>query len=330
MNTLNELICYENNIIYPNIDINVELDNGGKPKKSWLHKWTEEQRILKFFEFCRAYDKREDTLLKENYQQLSHRLHWHECPFVDYMKKVDSPRDVITASILFSFTNEHWQVFNAWYSGGFKEVRDYIYAGNRHSRHDLFQIYFPKGTKVEEWIVAVPALVGEDLERIFDGIKRPYSMMEFSKILNNHFVTKYGFRNAMYPCKNAARHIAMSHPEWVDPDTFLHGGTGFFDGLVQIFDCPHYMSKAKYEIDAYGNYNPTNNAGVEFVNHMVQLHDHPDMPIHTHKYLNLEDKLCMHYKYMAMKFGFKKQTKQIPYNWVYPDNWSLRTGTYDS
>ena len=216
--------------------------------------------------------------------------------------------------------------------GEFKlsKVRDYIYAGNRHSRHDLFQIYFPKGTKVEEWIVAVPALVGEDLERIFDGIKRPYSMMEFSKILNNHFVTKYGFRNAMYPCKNAARHIAMSHPEWVDPDTFLHGGTGFFDGLVQIFDCPHYMSKAKYEIDAYGNYNPTNNAGVEFVNHMVQLHDHPDMPIHTHKYLNLEDKLCMHYKYMAMKFGFKKQTKQIPYNWVYPDNWSLRTGTYDS
>jgi hypothetical protein len=121
----------------------------------------------------------------------------------------------------------------------------------------------------------------------------------------------------------------MSHPEWVDPDSFLHGGTGFFDGLVQVFDCDHLMSKAKYEIDEFGKYIPTNKSGMKLLEMMDYLHAHPSNPMHTHKYLNIEDKLCMHFKYMSMRFGNKKQTKQIPYEWVYPKEWSLKTGKYD-
>jgi hypothetical protein len=30
-----------------------------------------------------------------------------------------------------------------------------------------------------------------------------------------------------------------------------------------------------------------------------------------------------------MKLGEKKQTKMIPYDWVYPQNWSLKTNKYD-
>lgn len=326
---MSSLAMYLNNeadIQYPDL-ANVDFVDG-KPVASLMQNWSLDDRIAKFWEFCRAYDKREDTILKENYQQLSHRLHWHECPFVDKMSKVDDPEQVIAGSVLFSFTNEHWQTFRHWYDEGFKGVRDYMYAGNRHSRHDLFQIYFPKGTKVDEWLVAVPAHAGKDLKDIFTKRNRPYTMMEFAKVLNEYFVTKWKFKNAMYPSKNVARHIAMSHPEWVDPESFLWGGTGFFDGLVQIFNCPHYMSKGKYEIGESGEFIPLNRAAEDVVEYMNFLRDHPDNPIHTQKYMNQEDKLCMHYKFMMIKLGHKKQTKQIPYNWVYPDNWSLKTGLY--
>jgi hypothetical protein len=152
--------------------------------------------------------------------------------------------------------------------------------------------------------------------------------MEFAKLLNTYFVKK-GFRNAMYPSKNAARHVAMTHPELVDPDSFLHGGTGYFDGLSQVFDCPHLMSRSKYEIDDDGNYIPLNKFAKMQIEFMDYLKNHPSNPIHTHQYLNLEDKLCMHYKYMSVRFGVKQQTKMIPYNWVYPDKWSLKTNRYD-
>jgi hypothetical protein len=154
-------------------------------------------------------------------------------------------------------------------------------------------------------------------------------MMEFAKVLNKHFVEEQGFRNAMYPCKNASRHVAMSHPEWVDPESFLHGGTGFFDGLSQVFDCPQYMSKAKYEIEEDGRYVPTNSAGQSFYDKMLYLNEHQDNPIEKHAWLNIEDKLCFFYKHIAISNGIKHTTKQIPYDWVYPNEWSLKTNKYD-
>jgi hypothetical protein len=155
-------------------------------------------------------------------------------------------------------------------------------------------------------------------------------MMEFAKVLNQHLVEEHGFKTAMYACKNVARHVAMSHPEWVDPWSFLHGGTGFFDGLGQIFDTPSLMGKAKYEIMEDGNYMPLNKAGYEFVEQMSQLSFHKDNPIMRHVTLNVEDKACFFYKHIAITHGIKQTTKQIPYNWIYPDNWSLKTGKYAS
>jgi hypothetical protein len=261
-----------------------------------MHKWSQEERTEKFFEFCRAYDKREDSLLSENYQQFSHRLHWHECPFVDEAKHITDPKTLLHACILFSFTNEHWLTFRAWRDNGIDGIKE-RFETERHSRSDLFQIYYPKDTNVKEWLVRVPEQTAEDMHHTLSIKNRPYTMMEYAKKLNEYFVTKHGFRNAMYPCKNAARHIAMSHPEWVDPDSFLHGGTGFFDGLVQVFDCPHYMSKAKYSIDEFGEYVPLNDAAESFYEKMIYLKEHPSNPIHTHKFLNLEDKLCFMYKH---------------------------------
>jgi hypothetical protein len=306
----------------------VPLDAKGKPTRSWMCNWPQERRIQKFFEFCRAYDRREDSLLRENYQQFSHRLHWNECPFVDEVKGIQDPRLVLEACIRFSFTNEHWLTHRTAMDHGVHALME-RFQTERACRSDLFQIYYPKGTKVETWLVNAPITTASRLAPSLVLNSRPYSMMEYAKILNKHFVDQYGFRNAMYPSKNAARHVAMSHPEWVDPTSFLHGGTGFFDGLKQVFDCGDIMSKAKYKLADDGEYLATNAAGQHLVEMMNELKFHPDNPIRMHHYLNLEDKLCMHYKFMAIHHGVKKQTKQIPYSWVYPENWSLRTGKYD-
>ena len=320
-----------NDITYENL-AEVPLKDG-KPTRSWMKDWTQEQRTEKFFEFCRAYDKREDSLLAENYQQFSHRLHWDECPFVEALETWDDPKMVLHACLLFSFTNEHWLTFKAWSAGYNPGLRDYLNEGNRPCRSDLFQIYYPKGTKVEEWLLAGPQKAAEAVYPVLATIgrrkNRPYTMMEFAKILNEHFTQEQGFRNAMYPCKNAARHVAMSHPEWVDPESFLHGGTGFFDGLQQVFDCPPLMSRVKYEIEPDGGYLARNKHGVQFVDHMVYLYNHPSNPMVRQKFLNIEDKLCMHYKYLAIRMGIKNTTKQIPYDWVYPREWSLKTNKYD-
>ena len=328
MNNLEALLTDTSKDIVYKALVNVDLDHKSKPIHSWMRDWTLEERVEKFFEFCRAYDEREDSMLKQNYQQLSHRLHWHECPFVDEMKVIDDPLRIMTACLLFSFSNEHWQTYITWRDGGAAAMLT-RFEDHRHSRSDLFQIYYPKDTKVHNWLASVPERAAEPLSKLLGAKDRPYSMMEFTKLLNEHFVKEQGFKNAMYPCKNASRHVAMSHPEWVDPNSFLHGGTGFFDGLQQIFDGPNLMGKCKYEVDEDGKYVPTNKQGHQLVEMMDYLAQHKSNPITTHMYLNLEDKLCMHFKYMAMRFGTKKQTKQIPYDWVYPSNWSLKTGKYD-
>lgn len=320
---------HSDDIQYPNIS-DVELKKN-KPLSSWMQSWTQEERTLKFFEFCSAYDKREDYLLKNNYQQFSHRLHWDECPFVDEMSKENDLYYLLEACILFSFSNEHWQTFRTWRDsdGNMNSLRE-RFKDNRHARSDLFQIYYPKDTNVKDWLTTAPRHAALDLVPVlFTKEAKRYTMMEFAKLLNDYFVKVLGFRNAMYPCKNTARHVAMSHPELVDPESFLHGGTGYFDGLSQVFDCPHLMSRSKYEISIDGEYVPLNKWAVMQVELMDQLKNHPANPITKHQYLNLEDKLCMHYKYMSMRFGEKKQTKMIPYDWVYPENWSLKTNEYN-
>lgn len=329
MNSLAEFMTDRtHDIKYENL-AEVDLDDAGKPVRSWMWKWSQEERTEKFFEFCNAYDKREDSLLRDNYQQFSHRLHWDECPFVDEVKLINDPTTVLEACLVFSFTNEHWQTFRAWRKGGSDAMRE-RFLTERHARSDLFQIYYPKDTNVKEWLCEVPKDFAQKHSMKIFNVKSKYTMMEFAKKLNQIFVDEYGFRNAMYPSKNAARHVAMTHPSWVDPESFLHGGTGFFDGLSQVFDCPQYMSKAKYDIAEDGRYVPTNNAGQSFYDKMLYLYEHPNNPIKHQKFLNLEDKLCFFYKHIAIRNAVKQTTKQIPYDWVYPKNWSLKTNTYES
>ena len=42
------------------------------------------------------------------------------------------------------------------------------------------------------------------------------------------------------------------------------------------------------------------------------------------KFLNVEDKTCFFYKHIAINHGVKSPTKRIPYEWIFPSDFSLK------
>ena len=309
-----------NDIQYPNTT-SVELKNG-KPKESWMKNWTEEERIEKFFEFCRVFDLREDSLLRQDYQIFSHRLHWHEHSYCEFMKKVTDNTERLWYTLVFSFTNEHWRTLTTLVDEGEEALKE-RFKDTRHARNDLFQIYYPKGTDVKEWLLWGPKKAAEAMSKHLDNLERPYTMMEFAKLMEKYFKEHQGFRSPLYPCKNTARYLAMTWPELVDPNTVLFGGTGHFDGLHQIFGGQNLNGKVQYSIDENGQFVAENKQAEEWIRQMKVLAEHPSNPIQEQMWLNLEDKTCFFYKHIAISHGIKSPTKRIPYSWIFAPDFDL-------
>jgi hypothetical protein len=299
---------------------------GKKPKDSWMKEWTLDQRIDKFFEFCRVFDDRQDPLLKEEYQIFSHRLHWHEHPFCDFMKNVTDNHERMFLTLVFSFTNEHWGTFTKLLNEGIDATREH-FIENRHARNDLFQIYYPKGTNVKQWILDGPLRAASDLRALLDDVevrgRRRYSMMEFAKLLEAYFKQNQNFRSPLYPCKNTARYIAMAYPHLVDPESILFGGTGHFDGLHQVFGGQNLNGKVKYKINENGMFLAENKQAEAWLYQMDLLVNHPSNPMTSQKYLNVEDKTCFFWKHIAISHGEKRPTKNIPYTWIFDSKFNL-------
>lgn len=299
---------------------------GKKPKDSWMKEWTLNQRIDKFFEFCRVFDDRQDPLLKEEYQIFSHRLHWHEHPFCDFMKNVTDNHERMFLTLVFSFTNEHWGTFTKLLNEGIDATREH-FIENRHARNDLFQIYYPKGTNVKQWILDGPLRAASDLRALLDDVevrgRRRYTMMEFAKLLEAYFKQNQNFRSPLYPCKNTARYIAMAYPHLVDPESILFGGTGHFDGLHQVFGGQNLNGKVKYKIDENGIFLAENKQAEAWLYQMDLLVNHPSNPMTSQKYLNVEDKTCFFWKHIAISHGEKRPTKNIPYTWIFDSKFNL-------
>jgi hypothetical protein len=303
----------------------VELKNG-KPTESWMKDWTQEQRFDKFFDWCVAYDKREDKLLKEDYQIFSHRLHWHEHPFVDVMQSITDNKMRLFYTLVFSFSNEHWGTLMSLMNDGIDITRE-RFKTQRHARNDLFQIYYPKNTNVKEWLIDGPMKAANDIHSILEEpakMGRQFTMMEFAKRLESYFKKHQNFRSPLYPCKNTARYMAFAYPHLVDPESILFGGTGHFDGMQQIFGGTNLNGKVKYEIDSNGLFTATNNYGIIWLEQMKLLCDDPRNPMTEQKMLNVEDKTCFFYKHIAISHGVKKPTKRIPYTWIFPKEFSLK------
>jgi hypothetical protein len=297
-----------------------------KPKDSWMKDWSLDQRIDKFFEFCRVFDDRQDPLLKEEYQIFSHRLHWHEHPFCDFMKNVTDNHERMFLTLVFSFTNEHWGTFTKLLNEGIDATREH-FIENRHARNDLFQIYYPKGTNVKQWILDGPLRAASDLRALLDDVevrgRRRYTMMEFAKLLEAYFKQNQNFRSPLYPCKNTARYIAMAYPHLVDPESILFGGTGHFDGLHQVFGGQNLNGKVKYKIDENGQFLAENKQAEAWLYQMDLLVNHPSNPMTSQKYLNVEDKTCFFWKHIAISHGEKRPTKNIPYTWIFDSKFNL-------
>jgi hypothetical protein len=303
----------------------VVLKNG-KPTESWMKDWTQEQRFEKFFEWCQAFDKREDKLLKEDYQIFSHRLHWHEHPFVDAMRPITDNKKRLFYTLVFSFSNEHWGTLMSLMHDGIPATRE-RFKTQRHARNDLFQIYYPKNTNVKEWLIDGPMKAANDIHTILDEpakMGRPFTMMEFAKRLEAYFKEHQGFRSPLYPCKNTARYMAFAYPHLVDPESVLFGGTGHFDGMQQIFGGPNLNGKVKYEISPNGEFTATNKYGIMWLEQMNTLANDSRNPMTVQKLLNVEDKTCFFYKHIAISHGVKSPTKRIPYTWIFPQEFSLR------
>ena len=309
------------NIAYENT-CDVPLKNG-KPTESWMKNWTQEERLDKFFEFCRVFDARQDKLLREDYQIFSHRLHWHEHPFCEKMKNVTSARDRLYYTLVFSFTNEHWGTLTNLMDKGEEYCRE-MFKETRHARNDLFQIYYPKGTNVKDWLLTGPKQAADDMYHVLEDVKKPYTMMQFAKIMEKYFKDHQDFRSPLYPCKNTARYIAMAYPHLVDPESVLFGGTGHFDGMHQIFGGQNLNGKVKYNIDSTGEFIPENKQGELWLEQMYRLVYDSRNPMREQKLLNVEDKTCFFYKHIAISHGIKKPTKRIPYTWIFPSDFSLK------
>ena len=294
----------------------------GKVTNHLLEKWPLEERIQKFFEFCRAYDVREEPLLKSNPQQFSHRLHWDEMPYVEEMKNEKDVERLLHHTIVWSFSNEHWLTFRALRDHGVDAMRN-RFVTERHARSDLFQIYYPKGTKVKEWLCETPQRIAKDCYPLLQS-NRPLKMMELASKLEKHTKEKYGFRNVMYPYKNLSRHIAMARPDLVDPESWVTPGTLSFYGLWQIFGGKNLFGKTKFELDENGNYEPTNDQAKLLVEQFNTLASHKDNPMERQYNINIEDKACMWCKHLFIKHGVKSTTKKIPYEWIYPRSFSLK------
>jgi hypothetical protein len=117
--------------------------------------------------------------------------------------------------------------------------------------------------------------------------------------------------------------MAMTWPQDYDPESVLFGGTGHFDGLHQIFGGKNLMNKAKYDIED-GEFIPKNDHAATWLIQMNELINDPRNPMVKQKFLNVEDKTCFFYKHIAISHGVKKPTKRIPFEWIFPKEFSLK------
>lgn len=297
------------------------IGKNGKPQDSYFRHWPLERRIEKYMEFNRKFDLREDPDLVDG---MSHRLHWDEHPAVWRLREGDlSLEERIAVCIHWSFSNEKWTNLLTILEKGWDSLES-LFEEERAARNDLFQVYYPKGTKVKEWLIHEPRKIAKEVVPYFTGLSRPMTMMEYAKIQEHVLKTRFGFRSCLYPSKNTARYLAMPRPDLVDPESVLIGGTGHFRGMMYVFGPPNIDGKLKYSIGSTGEFIPENKHTNQWVEYMEVLNNWENDPITRQKWLNHEDQLCWLSKFVERKHGNKPKAKVFPRIWMFPDDFSLK------
>lgn len=297
------------------------IGKNGKPQDSYFRHWSIERRIEKYMEFNEKFDLREDPDLVDG---MSHRLHWDEHPAVWRLREEKlSLEERIAVTIHWSFSNEKWTNLLTILDKGW-DALPALFEEERAARSDLFQIYYPKGTKTKQWLVDEPRKIAKEIIPYFTGLNRPMTMMEYAKIQESVLKEKFGFRSPLYPSKNTARYLAMPQPNLVDPESVLIGGTGHFRGMMYVFGPPNIDGKLKYKIGSTGEFIPDNKHTHTWVEYMETLNGWEGDPIVRQKWLNHEDQLCWFSKFVERKHGDKPKAREFPRIWIFPDNFSLK------
>ena len=158
-------------------DPNIPIGKNGKPQDSYFRHWPLERRIEKYTEFNRKFDLREDPDLVEG---MSHRLHWDEHPAVWRLREADlGLEERIALTIHWSFSNEKWTNFLTILEKGWDALDD-LFEEERVARNDLFQVYYPKGTKVRQCLTEMPRLIAKELAPTLGGLNLPMTKMEYA------------------------------------------------------------------------------------------------------------------------------------------------------
>ena len=288
-------------------------------------------RINDYLIFLKEFDSRTNIIVQENPNFFSHRLHWDEHPFCYEIRKkfdintFDGLQGALSSCLVFSFSNEHWGLIDNYWKKGtrvFDELKN-----TELCRKDLFQIYLKKGCSVKESLFIANDTGIKLSKRLYNRFKtRTYTIMELTRILDE-FYKKKGFTKVKYALKNAARYLAMSFPELVDPNSPVTGGPGHFSGLSYIFNDDSISSPVDsfYSRLETGSFIPKNDwRATTWVNYMGILNGLTMDIFDRQHWLNNEDKVCFYYKLQQFKNEERKAKKNKNMDNIIPDWFKLK------
>lgn len=284
-------------------------------------------RINDYLIFLKEFDSRTNIIVQENPNFFSHRLHWDEHPFCYEIRKkydintLEGLQGALSSCLVFSFSNEHWGLIDNYWEKGkcvFNELKN-----TELCRKDLFQIYLKKDCSVKESLFIANDTGIKLSKRLYNRFKtRTYTIMELTRILDE-FYKKKGFTKVKYALKNAARYLAMSFPELVDPNSPVTGGPGHFSGLSYIFNDDSISSPVDsfYSRLETGSFIPKNDwRATTWVNYMGILNGLTMDIFDRQHWLNNEDKVCFYYKLQQFKSEERKAKKNKNMDNIIP-NW---------
>ena len=259
-------------------------------------------RKQSFYNFCDAWDKRENKWLQQQPHVFSHRLHWHELPVFEELNKYRAKHDLVSAlhlCLLYCFTVENNKLFGHLKDLSTNEFGDFISDYKEPlQRMDLFQLWLPsnnldvmgKGILRQILIRDLPVIA----QRFHDELRKQNSvmgMMPAKDLLVSIVQDVSGWKRCSYACKNAVRHVAMAFNELVDPESYVRPGTGSYQGFQQVFGGKFLMSKPDEAIQEQFK--------------ILADDERADKLFYAQKWLNIEDKICFFFKWLGFESGFR-------------------------
>ena len=291
------------------------------------------ERLHEYVAFLKDFDERSNKIVLQNPNFFSHRLHWDEHPFcyslrdLTNLETLEGIEFALRSCLVFSYSNEHWGMIESYWNSG-PEIFDKK-SNVDLARKDLFQIYLKKGCTLKDSLKLADSVGIKLSKRIYKRFKvRKYTIMELTRILDEHY-KKLGFYKVKYACKNAARYLAMTFPELVDPNSPVTGGPGHFLGLSYIFN----DNNIKTPVDSFyarletGGLIPENDSRVTtWINYMGILNGITIDIFDRQHWLNNEDKVCFFYKLQQFKNKERKVRNKKNMNAILPEWFSLKPG----